>query len=86
MINKPIHRMIRDLHLDKTSGASELIVLALEIIKTQLDSIKDTERDIEDVILEVSRELLEVRPSMAPIINMKFLLPAINCCNPTLNF
>jgi translation initiation factor 2B subunit (eIF-2B alpha/beta/delta family) len=61
--------MIRDLQLDKTSGASELIEIALEIIKTQLDSIKDAERDIEDVILAVSRELLKVRPSMAPIIN-----------------
>ena len=61
--------MIRELHLDKTSGASELIEIALEIIKTQLDSIKNDELDIEDVILKLSRELLKVRPSMAPIIN-----------------
>jgi translation initiation factor eIF-2B subunit delta len=61
--------MIRELHLDKTSGASELIEIALEIIKTQLDSIKDEYMDITDVILEISRELLNVRPSMAPIIN-----------------
>jgi translation initiation factor eIF-2B subunit delta len=61
--------MIRELHLDKTSGASELIEIALEIIKTQLDSIKDEHMDINDVILELSRELLNVRPSMAPIIN-----------------
>lgn len=69
MITKPIHRMIRELHLDKTSGASELTEIALEIIKTQLDSFKDEHTDITDVILELSRELLNVRPSMAPIIN-----------------
>ncbi|MFX0074981.1 MAG: hypothetical protein ACFE96_06030 [Candidatus Hermodarchaeota archaeon] len=69
MISKPIHRMIRDLHLDKTSGASELIEIALEIIKTLLDSIKDDEMDITESIHELSREFLKVRPSMAPIIN-----------------
>lgn len=61
--------MIRDLHLDKTSGASELVETALEIFKSQLDYIKDPEMDIKDITLELSRELLNVRPSMAPIIN-----------------
>lgn len=75
MFTKPIRRMIRDLHLDKTSGASELIKTALEILKAQLDSIKNPHMDIKDVILELSRELLNVRPSMAPIINtMGFFL------------
>ena len=40
LINKHIFRLIRELHLDKTSGASELIEIALEIIKTQLNSIE----------------------------------------------
>ncbi|MFW9952041.1 MAG: translation initiation factor eIF-2B, partial [Candidatus Thorarchaeota archaeon] len=66
---KSIYRMIRDLHLDKTSGASELVKIALEILKTQLDSIKDEQMDIKDIIHELSVELLSVRPSMAPIIN-----------------
>lgn len=61
--------MIRDLHLDKTSGASELVKIALEILKAQLDSIKDEQMDIKDIIHELSVELLSVRPSMAPIIN-----------------
>ena len=69
LINKHIFRMIRDLKLDKTSGASELIEIALEILKTQLDSIKDSQMDITDVIFKLSHELLKVRPSMAPIIN-----------------
>jgi len=67
--NKNINHMIRDLKLDKTSGASELIANALEILKTQLDSIKDSQLDITDVIFELSQEFLKVRPSMAPIIN-----------------
>ena len=69
LINKHIFRMIRDLKLDKTSGASELVEIALEILKTQLDSIKDSQMDITDVIFKLSHELLKVRPSMAPIIN-----------------
>ena len=69
LINKHIFRMIRDLKLDKTSGASELVEIALEILKTQLDSIKDSQMDITDVIFKLSQELLKVRPSMAPIIN-----------------
>jgi translation initiation factor eIF-2B subunit delta len=61
--------MIRELHLDKTSGASELIKTALEILKAQLDVIKDPQMDIKDTMLELFQELLMVRPSMAPIIN-----------------
>lgn len=70
MITKPIQRMIRDLHNNKMSGASELIQIALKIFKTELDSIKDDELDITAIILDLSRELLKARPSMAPIINM----------------
>lgn len=69
MVTKPIHSMIRDLHLDKTSGASELIKIALEILKAQLDTIKDPQMDIKNAMLDLSQELLKVRPSMAPIIN-----------------
>ena len=59
LVTKQIHRMIRDLHLDKTSGASELIKTALEIIKAQLDVIKDPQMDIKDVMLELFQELLK---------------------------
>lgn len=69
LIDKHIFHMIRDLKLDKTSGASELIEIGLEIVKTQLDSIKDSQLDITDLIIKLSQELLKVRPSMAPIIN-----------------
>ncbi|GAH59221.1 unnamed protein product, partial [marine sediment metagenome] len=69
LINKHVFHRIHDLKLDKTSGASELIEIGLEILKTQLDSIKDSQMDITDVIFKLAQELLKVRPSMAPIIN-----------------
>ena len=69
LISKQIHRMCRELHLDKTSGASELVEIALDIIKTMLETIKDPQLEIKNEFLEISRELLNVRPSMAPIIN-----------------
>jgi len=69
MISKTILHMIHDLKTDKTSGASELIEIALEILEAQLHTIKDPNMDIKEVIFELSKELFNVRPSMAPIIN-----------------
>jgi len=69
MISKTVLHMIHDLKTDKTSGASELIEIALEILENQLHNIKDPNMDIKDVTLEISKELFNVRPSMAPIIN-----------------
>ena len=69
MISKTILHMIHDLKTDKTSGASELIEIALEILEAQLHTIKDPNIDIKEVIFEISKELFNVRPSMAPIIN-----------------
>ncbi len=69
MINKTILHMIHDLKTDKTSGASELIEIALEILEAYLRTIKDPNMDIKEDIFELSKELFTVRPSMAPIIN-----------------
>ncbi len=69
MISKTILHKIHDLKTDKTSGASELIEIALEILETYLHTIKDPNMDIKEVIFEISKELFKVRPSMAPIIN-----------------
>ena len=69
MLNKHILRMIHYLEHDKTSGANELIYLALEIIEHQLDQIKDYKKDIKEIILELSKELINAKPSMAPLIN-----------------
>jgi len=69
MIKKTILHMIHDLKTDKTSGASELIEIALEILEAQLHTIKDPNVDIKEVIFELSKALFNARPSMAPIIN-----------------
>lgn len=69
MISKPILHMIHDLKTDKTSGASELIEFALEILEAYLHTVKDPNLDIKEVVFELSKELFNVRPSMAPIIN-----------------
>jgi translation initiation factor eIF-2B subunit delta len=61
--------MVHDLKTDKTSGASELIEIALEILEAYLRTIKDPNMDIKEDIFELSKELFNVRPSMAPIIN-----------------
>jgi translation initiation factor eIF-2B subunit delta len=61
--------MVHDLKTDKTSGASELIEIALEILEAYLHTIKDPNMDIKEDIFELSKELFNVRPSMAPIIN-----------------
>jgi len=69
MISKTILHMILDLKTDKTSGASELIEIALEILEAYLHTIKEPNMDIKEDIFELSKELFNVRPSMAPIIN-----------------
>lgn len=69
MISKTILHMIHDLKTDKTSGASELIEFALEILEVYLHTVKDPNMDIKEVIFELSKELFNIRPSMAPIIN-----------------
>ena len=69
MISKTILHMIHDLKTDKTSGASELIEIALEILEAYLHTIKDPNMDIKEDLFELSKELFNVRPSMAPIIN-----------------
>ena len=61
--------MLNYLKYDKTSGASELIDTSLNIIETQLKHIKDSQQDIKDIILKLSKEIFHSRPSMAPIIN-----------------
>ena len=69
LINQKIQNMLLDLEKDNISGASELIDQALVIIRTQLDLIEHPTRDIKEVILNLSRKIIESRPSMAPLIN-----------------
>ena len=64
-----IERMLDDLRNDNTSGANELIEKALNIIKKKLDSITDSNKNIVDEILSLSKKIINSQPSMAPLIN-----------------
>ncbi len=61
--------MISNLRNDNQSGANEMISKALEIIENQLHSISNKTEDIKDLIVELSKHLINSRPSMAPLIN-----------------
>lgn len=64
-----IPKMLSDLKADKASGANELVEKALEIIKTQLELVKNPNDNIKDKILLLAKNIVNSRPSMAPLIN-----------------
>jgi len=66
---KSIQKGLSELRKDNKSGANQLIDKSLEILKLQLDLIKDPHQDIKDLVLDLSKEIIESRPSMAPLIN-----------------
>jgi translation initiation factor eIF-2B subunit delta len=70
MFKPEIQIMLNKLRKDNSSGASELINKALAIIESQLDLISNDNENIREIIIDLSRELIYSRPSMAPIINM----------------
>ena len=61
--------LLRELVEDNTSGATELIDKALEIIRIQLDMTTDQYRDIREEFIYLSKQIINTRPSMAPLIN-----------------
>jgi len=73
--NSDIQLKLEDLRTDNTSGANELIDKALEIIKIQLDLIKEPSKDIKRETFNLAKKIINSRPSMAPLINtIGFLL------------
>lgn len=64
-----IEKRLLDLKDDTTSGASEFIGKAIEIIKIYLDYVKDPNLDIKEDIFKLTRNIIYSRPSMAPLIN-----------------
>ncbi|MDX1798046.1 MAG: hypothetical protein R3255_05305, partial [Candidatus Lokiarchaeia archaeon] len=52
-----------------TSGASEFIEKALKIIKFQLSLIQDPQKDIKEEFFNLASQIINARPSMAPLIN-----------------
>ena len=70
MIIQNIQDLLRELKEDNISSASEFIDKALEIIKFQLRLTRDPHKDIREEIICLSKELIDTRPSMAPLINI----------------
>lgn len=60
---------LEELKKDNYSGASELISKAINIIKKYLDMRSSEEKEFKKEILELSKEIINTRPSMAPLIN-----------------
>ncbi len=69
MISDKIQEMLDNMRLDNRSGASEFIEKALEIIKYQIETIPEKINDIKELLLELSKQIINSRPSMAPLIN-----------------
>ncbi|MFX1572810.1 MAG: hypothetical protein ACFFB0_08675 [Promethearchaeota archaeon] len=69
MNSKKISTLLSDIKQDNTSGANELIDKALAIIRNQLNSYEVENADITKDIVTLSKEIIDSRPSMAPLIN-----------------
>ena len=70
MNSKKIRTQLLKLKQDNTSGANELIDNVLEIFRNQLELIEDQNSDITKDIYKLSKEIVDSRPSMAPLINV----------------
>ena len=70
MLKPEIQKLLNDLKNDSSSGASELLNKALSIIEFQLDLISNDNENIRELIIELSKAIINSRPSMAPLINI----------------
>ncbi|MFW9829328.1 MAG: hypothetical protein ACFFEY_17270 [Candidatus Thorarchaeota archaeon] len=64
-----IQFQLNELMNDNSSGASEFIDKAFEIIRTKLSQINDSHKDIKSDVIYILKQIIETRPSMAPLIN-----------------
>jgi translation initiation factor eIF-2B subunit delta len=69
MLNKKIQRSIDELREDNASGANELFLRTIDIIKNQMHLVENKEEDIKDLFFELAKGIINARPSMAPLIN-----------------
>jgi translation initiation factor 2B subunit (eIF-2B alpha/beta/delta family) len=77
-----IQKKLEDLRTDNTSGANELIDKALEIIKILLESIEEPNVDIKEELFTLAKNIIDSRPSMAPLINtIGFLIHDLEIMN-----
>ncbi|MFW9821269.1 MAG: hypothetical protein ACFFE5_16825 [Candidatus Thorarchaeota archaeon] len=64
-----IQRKLSELRADNSSGARELILKALEIVKSQIQLIQDPNENVRDLIFDLAKKIIDSRPSMANLIN-----------------
>ncbi|MFX1378771.1 MAG: translation initiation factor eIF-2B [Promethearchaeota archaeon] len=64
-----IQRKLSELRTDNSSGASELVFKALEIVRSQLELVEDPNGNIKDLIIDLAKKIIDSRPTMAPLIN-----------------
>ncbi|MFX1532247.1 MAG: hypothetical protein ACFFBC_14115 [Promethearchaeota archaeon] len=69
MDKSKVKHLLEALRNNKTSGASEFIDDALEIIKVQLELTEDQSINISEEIYALFKKLIDSRPTMAPLIN-----------------
>ena len=67
-LSNPIKLEIEKLRNDNLSGASELSTRAVEIIKSLLKEI-NSDMNLESLLRELFSQVINARPSMAPLIN-----------------
>lgn len=68
-MNTEIKKKLDDLRQDNSSGASELINKSLHIIRSSLENVSEDGKDITEDIMELATQIIQSRPSMAPLIN-----------------
>ncbi len=79
-----IQFQLNELRNDNSSSASEFIDKAFEIIRTQLNQISDSHKDIKKEIIFILKKIIDTRPSMAPLINtMGYLINNLKEFNKT---
>ena len=64
-----ISKMLSELRENTSSGANELVFKAPEIIRSQLNLVKNPNENVRKIIIDLAEEIINTRPSMAPLIN-----------------
>ena len=68
MVSMNIDKLIANIKYDKTSGASELMIKAVEcLIKFSETFRGESEKDFYNDMLNLGRKLIDAQPSMAPL-------------------
>ncbi|MEJ2278086.1 MAG: hypothetical protein P8Y70_10125 [Candidatus Lokiarchaeota archaeon] len=74
-MNSGIEKKLDELKGDNISGASEIVMKAIELVEKSLEYIDFQKTNIKDELYDLFKKIIALRPSMAPLINcMGFLV------------